>query len=143
MIVRLATIADISVLTALDTVVSHGPHRCAQIREWCAAGICYLAESRGQVMAYGVLNAHFFGCGFIEMLMVAEGSRRQGVGLKLLHTLISLCPEPKLFTSTNRSNVPMRRLLLAAGFIESGHIENLDEGGPEVIYFYPNKCARN
>ncbi|MFK3840712.1 GNAT family N-acetyltransferase [Serratia sp. NPDC087055] len=143
MIVRLATTADISALAAIDSSLSHVPHRCAQIREWCAAGTCYLAENEEQVVAYGVLSAHFFGCGFIEMLMVAEGYRRQGVGSQLLHTLISLSPQPKLFTSTNRSNVTMRGLLLAAGFIESGHIENLDEGDPEMIFFYPNRCARN
>ncbi|CAI0713741.1 Acetyltransferase (GNAT) family [Serratia entomophila] len=133
--VRAATEADIAALTAIDSVASDDALRRAQIQAWCASGACYLVESEGQVMAYGVLNDHFFGCGFIEMLMVAEGCRRQGIGAGLVAELALLCPQAKLFTSTNRSNLAMRKLLLDAGFIESGYIENLDENDPELVFF--------
>lgn len=46
-------------------------------------------------MGYGVLNYHFFGCGFIEMLMVGEQYRRHGIGLALLNGLKSKCLHPK------------------------------------------------
>lgn len=61
----------------------------------------------------------------------------------MIAALISRCPQPKLFTSTNRSNLPMRALLLKAGFIESGYIENLDENDPELVFFYPRRGAEN
>jgi GNAT superfamily N-acetyltransferase len=89
------------------------------------------------VMGYGVLHYHFFGCGFIEMLMVGERYRRRGVGLVLIAALKSHCRHPKLFTSTNRSNLPMQRLLLNAGFVASGQIDNLDDGDPEQVFFIP------
>lgn len=42
----------------------------------------------------------------------------------------------KLFTSTNQSNVPMQNLLIQLGFVESGYIENLDEGDAELIFCF-------
>ncbi len=77
--VRLATETDAAALIALDSVAEYDPRRAAQIRTWCGRGICYLAEQRGVVMGYGVLHYHFFGCGFIELLMVGERYRRRGV----------------------------------------------------------------
>jgi len=53
----------------------------------------------------------------------------------LLRHLISICRTPKLFSSTNRSNLPMQALLLKTGFAESGIVYNLDAGDPEVIYY--------
>lgn len=133
--VRLATETDAAALIALDSAAEDEPQRAAQIRACCGQGICYLAEEHGMAMGYGVLHYHFFGCGFIEMLMVGERYRRRGVGLVLIAALKSHCRHPKLFTSTNRSNLPMQRLLLNAGFVASGQIDNLDDGDPEQVFF--------
>ncbi|HAX9724154.1 TPA: GNAT family N-acetyltransferase [Serratia marcescens] len=137
MFVCLATETDVAALIALDSVAEHEPQRAAQIRAWCGQGDCYLAEEQDVVMGYGVLHYHFFGCGFIEMLMVGERYRRRGVGQALITALKSHCRHPKLFTSTNRSNLPMQRLLLNAGFVASGQIDNLDDGDPEQVFFIP------
>lgn len=137
MSVRLATETDAAALIALDSVAEYEPQRAVQIRAWCGQGICYLAEEQGVAMGYGVLHYHFFGSGFIEMLMVGERYRRRGVGLVLIAALKSHCRQPKLFTSTNRSNLPMQRLLLNAGFVASGQIDNLDDGDPEQVFFIP------
>ncbi|RMN19939.1 hypothetical protein ALQ63_03108 [Serratia plymuthica] len=139
MIFRLATMQDINVLIGFDTHASHDLHRHTEIREWCEAGVCHIAELAGEIVAYGVLHYHFYGYGFIDILMVDERFRRRGVGRKLLEQLKSLCERPKLFTSTNGSNLPMKRLLLEAGFTESGCIENLDENDPERVFFFPVK----
>ncbi|TBU69671.1 N-acetyltransferase family protein [Serratia marcescens] len=137
MFVRLATETDVAALIALDSVAEHEPQRAVQIRAWCGQGDCYLAEEQDVVMGYGVLHYHFFGCGFIEMLMVGERYRRRGVGQALITALKSHCRHPKLFTSTNRSNLSMQRLLLNAGFVASGQIDNLDDGDPEQVFFTP------
>ncbi|POP22617.1 GNAT family N-acetyltransferase [Serratia marcescens] len=137
MFVRLATETDVAALIVLDSVAEHEPQRAAQIRAWCGQGDCYLAEEQDVVMGYGVLHYHFFGCGFIEMLMVGERYRRRGVGQALITALKSHCRHPKLFTSTNRSNLPMQRRLLNAGFVASGQIDNLDDGDPEQVFFIP------
>ncbi|MCI2073313.1 MAG: hypothetical protein LKJ85_18805, partial [Serratia liquefaciens] len=82
---------------------------------------------------------HFYDSGFIEILMVGNLMRRKKVGLKFIEYFKSICMRPKLFTSTNSSNLPMIKLLSKAGFIESGRIDNLDEQDPEVVFFLPVK----
>ncbi|MNT43159.1 Acetyltransferase (GNAT) family protein [compost metagenome] len=95
----------------------------------------------GRAAAYGVLHHQFFNCGFIEMLMVAPGDRQRGLARQLVDHLRSICARPKLFTSTNRSNTAMQTVLLRAGFQRSGHIDNLDEGDPEWVFFCPVSTA--
>jgi ribosomal protein S18 acetylase RimI-like enzyme len=46
-----------------------------------------------------------------------------------------MCKTPKLFTSTNESNIIAQKTYEANGFVRTGYIENLDEGDPEIIYF--------
>jgi ribosomal protein S18 acetylase RimI-like enzyme len=88
-----------------------------------------------RIVAYAVLNYKFYDNGWIEMLYVHPQFRRQGIGYALIRHLVNECRTPKLFTSTNESNVPMQRLLATLGFNRSGLIENLDEGDPELVYF--------
>jgi GNAT superfamily N-acetyltransferase len=68
------------------------------------------------------------------MVYVASSWRRHGVGAALLGALAHRCTTPKLFTSTNASNLPMQALLLRAGFEPSGIVHNLDPGDPELVY---------
>ncbi|ATG17456.1 N-acetyltransferase [Providencia alcalifaciens] len=138
MIIRSACLSDVAVLTSLDTCVVTDLTRVQQIQNWIENKHCYLAEENGEVLGYGVLNYHFFGCGFIEMIMVGKQFRHQGIGNMLLNALKNHCQHPKLFTSTNQSNLLMQQLLLKSGFIPSGQINNLDENDPELI-FYINK----
>ena len=100
-----------------------------------AAGSCHVAAAVGEVIGYGVLNYTFYGQGFFEMLYVHPDHRRRGAGAALLLHMESLCRSPKLFTSTNLSNLPMQSLLNKAGYALSGVIHNLDEGDPELVYF--------
>jgi streptothricin acetyltransferase len=62
--------------------------------------------------------------------------RHRGYGQLLLKTFVDLCGNAKLFTSTNSSNLPMQGLLQRCGFRRCGTIDELDEGDPEIIYFY-------
>ncbi|WP_336950863.1 GNAT family N-acetyltransferase [Acinetobacter sp. AS167] len=141
MLIRLATENDIKNLITIDSVASNDPQRVIQIHNWCMKGACFLAEEYGEVMGYGVLNYNFFECGFIEMLMVGEKYRRCGAGRALLNSLKSKCQHPKLFTTTNLSNIPMQRLLMTSGFIASGQIDNIDDNDPELVFFQPTSVG--
>ncbi|WP_457583588.1 N-acetyltransferase family protein [Ensifer canadensis] len=134
--IRSATIADYDNLVALDTIAAGDPERREHIRAWIETGCCYVAEMGNSVGAYGVLAYHFFGNGFVEMVMVGEHFRRQGVGMALVEHFKSICATPKLFTSTNLSNQQMQQLLSAAGFRTSGYIDNLDENDPEIVFCF-------
>lgn len=49
--------------------------------------------------------------------------------------MVKSSAKEKVFSSTNQSNADMHKVFLSNGFIESGIVENLDDGDPEVIYF--------
>ena len=132
---RIASLTDENAIISFDCVAASDPARVQFIQEQISTSNCYVAIIEGVVVAYAVLNYNFFGNGWIEMLYVDGKFRRQGVGCALLGYLISICSKPKLFTSTNQSNIPMQRLLETLQFAQSGYIENLDDGDPELVYF--------
>lgn len=132
--IRSAVQADYEGLLALDTVASQEPERTLQIQGWIQQSQCYVAEREGILLGYGVLNYHFFGHGFVEMLMVGGSGRGQGIGSALLRYFRQISRTEKLFSSTNQSNQAMHGLFQKLGFQRSGVIENLDDGDPEIVY---------
>ncbi len=132
---RIAAKTDADAIIAFDHVAASDPARVQFIHNQIKSGACYIAVIDANVVAYAVLNYKFYDNGWIEMLYVHPRFRRQGIGSVLIHHLINECRTPKLFTSTNQSNVPMQRLLATLEFDRSGFIENLDEGDPEWVYF--------
>lgn len=131
---RLATINDINTVYKIDTVATD--IRLNEIRDWVKQGHCFVLEENEEIFAYGVITPQFFAHGFIELLMVNDLYRRQGLGLLLIKQLIKRSPTTKVFTSTNQSNTATQQLFMKAGFIPSGSIENLDDNDPELIYCY-------
>ncbi len=129
LVLRLASITDADAIVAFDRIAASEPTRVQFIYDQITSSACYV------VVAYAVLNYKFYDNGWIEMLYVHPRFRRQGIGAALIRHLINECRTPKLFTSTNQSNVPMQRLLATLEFERSGLIENLDEGDPELVYF--------
>lgn len=87
------------------------------------------------VFGVAVLEYTFFGNGFVSFLFVGPSHRRRGIGRDLMHAVEARCRTPKLFTSTNESNQPMRALLSSLGYAPSGVVHNLDPGDPEHFYF--------
>lgn len=133
--IRPAVRADIPALVTVDPIALTDVDRRQSIARWAAAGQCHVAERGGKVVGYVALTRSFFHQPFIELLMVAEHDRRSGVGLALIeHCKTASAAAAKLWSSANRSNEAMRALLVKAGFAESGSIDNLDEGDPEVVF---------
>ena len=132
--VRLATISDVGAILAVDTGAPPDQARTAKAGRWISADHCHVAEAGGMVVGYGVRTETFFGSAFVEVLMVDPNHRRQAVGTTMLRYFFASCPTPKLWTSTNLSNLPMQRLLAREGFILSGVIDNIDPGDPELFY---------
>ncbi len=80
--------------------------------------------------------------------MVAEHRRGEGIGRALLRDAEQCAgriggnregqteaQNDELWTSTNESNGPMQSLLLAEGYQQTGRIDNLDPGDPELVFF--------
>jgi ribosomal protein S18 acetylase RimI-like enzyme len=127
--------ADIDSLCSLDLIAREQNERRQFIRREVVSGNCFVAVKNETVVGYGVLNYTFHHNGCIDMLYVDSDHRRCGAGTALIEQMESLCKTPKLFTSTNLSNLPMQSLLTKLGYVLSGVIHNLDEGDPEIVYF--------
>ena len=135
LLVRSGDELDLAAVVALDPLALADPARRDFIQRSIAARCCHVACEGNAVLGYAVLECSFFGNGFISMLFVAEGARRRGVGTALMRRLEAECLTPKLFTSTNLSNLPMQSLLAKCGYALSGVIHNLDEDDPELVYY--------
>jgi GNAT superfamily N-acetyltransferase len=133
--IRPAVGDDVEALCSLDLIAREEGGRRDFIRREVASGNCYVAVAGGTVVGYGVLSYNFYDNGCVDMLYVHSEHRRRGAGEALLRHMESLCRTPKLFTSTNLSNLRMQSLLAKLGYALSGVIHNLDEGDPEVVYF--------
>ena len=133
--IRAAAESDIETLYSLDLIAHSKNERREFIRRAITAGECFVAAADEKVIGYGVLNYTFFNHGNIDMLYIDSAHRRSGAGAALLEHLESLCQTPKLFTTTNLSNLPMQSLLAKCGYDLSGVIHNLDDGDPEIVYF--------
>lgn len=134
--VRLAVSSDLDSLIELDAIARREARRREFIAQAISAGRCWVAlepRDASMLLGYGVLHDSFFEQAFIPLIVVRDSARRRGIGSAILLALESQCGAAKLFTSTNASNEPMRRLLDKHGFIASGQIENLDEGNPELV----------
>jgi GNAT superfamily N-acetyltransferase len=133
--IRLAEPGELEVVVRIDPVAEADPQRRSLLEVALHSRACWLAERAGVALGVLVLQYSFYGNGFVPVLVVAPSFRRQGVGRALLEYAASVCTTPKLFTSTNESNVAMRSLLASARFEPSGVIYNLDPGDPEIVFF--------
>lgn len=133
--IRCATAADFDALVSCDSLAREHSDRRDFIARAIEDAEVYVACLGAAIVGYAVLEHTFFGNGFISLLYIAPKHRRQGYGSALMGHVESLCRTPKLFTSTNQSNTIMQSLLEKLGFAESGWIDNLDEGDPELVYF--------
>ena len=133
--IRQAVENDIETICSFDLIARVENERCEFIRREVVAGNCFVAVENETVIGYGVLNYTFYYNGCIDMLYVHSEHRRKDAGEALLRHLESVCKTPKLFTSTNLSNLPMQSLLAKSDYVLSGVIHNLDESDPEIVYF--------
>lgn len=134
-LIRRGNVSDVEAISAFDLVAVRDEKRRQFIQRSVASSTCYVAVYENEVIGYGVLSYTFYDNGCIEMLYVNSNHRRRGVATALLRHLESLCETPKLFTSTNRSNLAMQSLLVESGYELSGVIQNLDEGDPELVFY--------
>jgi GNAT superfamily N-acetyltransferase len=135
--VRHAKVEDIEDLAAIDPLSLGGNlERADELRRHVSNGNCWVSSTGDGVDGYAVLiPQHFFGRDFLELLVVARSARRSGIGTDLLGKVLALEGTHQVFTSTNRSNGPMRELLAKEGWQSSGELHGLDDDDPELVFF--------
>ena len=133
--IRPAVENDIEALCTLDHIARREDERREFIRREVVSDHCFVAVFDETVVGYVVLNYTFYNNGCIDMLYIHSDYRRRGAATALVRQMELRCRTPKLFTSTNQSNLSMQSMLAKLGYEPSGIIHNLDEGDPELVYF--------
>ena len=133
--IDIAQASDVNQMVALDALVIGNARRKTLITELVGLQQGYIARQESRIIGFLLMQHHFFGQPFIEVLIMHPSFRRQGVGTALMQHIEAVYTPGKLFTSTNASNKRMQQLCERLGYIRSGIVENLDEGDPELIYF--------
>jgi len=133
---RRAHQGDLESLLALDRLATIGEERSATVTTRVENDEVLLFESENRLIGFVVIRANsFFDFDFVEMLIVAGGERRKGVGNHLLDEAVNQSSTDRVFTSTNQSNLPMIGLLRKANWLFSGQLEGMDDGDPELVFF--------
>lgn len=132
--------ADVQRAATLDAAVTGSKRRTAYIGAVAQKGGLSVALQGHTVRAFSCLDEnYFFEKRFVSLLIVDPAARRQGLGAALL--AFSCRGGDEVWTSTNRSNTPMRALLAKARWTFCGELEGLDEGDPELFFKAPPSDA--
>lgn len=132
---RPATNDDSEAIASVDVAAGADEDRRTLISNGIAHQGCWIAGRDDLALGYLVLSRrHFFGRDFVSLLAVQADARRQGLASALVETAETSATTRQLFTSTNRSNRPMRALLEKRGYAEAGVIDHLDPGDPELVF---------
>ena len=94
-----------------------------------------VALDDGHVVGTLAYRTDWFACTFVTLVSVAEKSRRLGSARGLFEAVEARSPGPRLFSSTEETNVAAIRMHRALGFIESGYIDNLPQGYRELLFY--------
>jgi len=134
-VVRRATEKDTGFICEIDRKQIGTSERRKYLTHAIRNKQCFVVKEGRKCIGFAVVDQGFYGQSFIWLLVVDRGHRRRGVASSLIHHIESTCTTNKLFTSTNKSNLIMQRLMDKLGFERSGYIDNLDEDDPEIVYF--------
>lgn len=128
--------AEIDRAIAIDEIVTGSKNRSEYITSVAARGGLSVATQQNEMRAFCCLDhQYFFEKPFISLLIVDPRARRCGLGFSLLSFNSQGMQE--VWTSTNRSNAPMRALLEKSGWRFCGELDGLDTGDPERFYKTP------
>lgn len=135
MLISSAISIEMEVICQIDYAVIGNSSRASYLSKAITDGKCFVARANDSVVGFIIYDTSFYEHAFIWLVVVSPEFRRLGVAKALINHIASNCPTEKLFTSTNASNEAMKKLCESLGFVQSGRIDNLDEGDPEIVYF--------
>ncbi|RSD27519.1 GNAT family N-acetyltransferase [Mesobacillus subterraneus] len=131
----MAQLNNLDVLVSIDFEVIGNDSRRESINKAIEEDRCIVVKNGGSIAGFLIFDTQFFEQSFIGLIIIRASERRKGFATALIQYFVEISPTSKIFSSTNQSNKPIHEVFKANGFVESGYIENLDEGDPEIIYF--------
>ncbi|MFF3024601.1 GNAT family N-acetyltransferase [Gottfriedia sp. NPDC057948] len=130
--IRNAEMNDCESIVILDSQIIESRIRENQIKISIEENRCIVCEMNKRIVGFMIYHKFFFGHLFIDLIIVSPKTRRLGIAKNLMK-YAEVLSKKKLFSSTNKSNSQMQNVFQSLGYIESGFIDNLDEGDPEII----------
>jgi GNAT superfamily N-acetyltransferase len=94
-----------------------------------------VALDDGQVVGTLAYRTDWFTCTLVTLVSVKPDWRRRGVARALFQAIEERSPGPRLFSSTDETNVAAIRMHGALGFVESGYVDNLPQGYRELLFY--------
>ena len=134
-IIDYTTISELENIQKIDKIAVNNSERINTIKISIDNNQCLIAKADNKVAGYLVFNKSFYHNNFIDLLIVDQLFRRQGIGTALIRFYENIIKKGKIFSSTNKSNVIIQKLMNKLGYTKSGIVYNLDENDPEMIYF--------
>ncbi len=132
--VRLAVHSDINRILRIGSSAESDESKRGLIERAIDRGGCLVALDDEIVVGYAIMNHDFFDRGFVSLIYVEPAHRRRKVGSSLFDECESQCKSDRIFTSANKSNLPMQGFLVSREYVLSGTVQNLDDGDPELFY---------
>ena len=136
---RKAKIDDIATVVNFDYRLDKDEHiklnREEKIKKAISSKECFIILADKTEVGFVIFDYRFFDQGWIELIIIDEEYRGQGIGGKVFNLICEHCKTEKVFTSTNRSNTRMQKALVKANFSFAGELIGLDDGDPELFYY--------
>ena len=133
--VRHVESSDLAAVMALAAVVI-GPERAGPfVRSHAERHHLMVVEEAGEVVGVLAYRTDWFQCTFVSLVGVRDDVRRRGTARALFKMVEDISPSPRLFSSTEETNVAAIRMHIALGFTPSGHIDNLPQGYRELLFY--------
>lgn len=127
--------SDVPALLALAASLIGERRAASSVRAHIERRQLLVADADGDIAGFLAYKTDWFDCTFVSLVVVAEPHRRRGVARALFEDLERRMSNPRLFSSTEETNVVSVRMHRTLGFTASGHIDNLPQGYRELLFY--------
>ena len=135
MVIRPARDEDVAACVNLAEAVIGGRRAAPLVQAAKNRGQLLVAPDGDVVVGMLAFRTDWFACTFVTLVSVLPDEQRKGVARRLFEAVEARSPGPRLFSSTEETNVPAIRMHRALGFVESGYIDNLPQGYRELLFY--------
>ncbi len=126
---------DVPVCVDLAETVIGGRRAGPFVQAALDRGQLLVGSAGGELVGMLAYRTDWFACTFVALVSVRPDHRRRGVARALYAAVEARSPGPRLFSSTEETNVAAIQLHRALGFVISGSVDNLPQGYRELLFY--------
>jgi ribosomal protein S18 acetylase RimI-like enzyme len=133
--IRPARVEDVAACVNLAEAVVGARRAAPLVQAAMDRGQLLVAAGDDAVVGMLAFRTDWFACTFVTLVSVLSDERRKGVARRLFEAVEARSPGPRLFSSTEETNVAAIRMHRALGFTGSGYVDNLPQGYRELLFY--------